>query len=478
MAPDPKDRPTDLARARFRSLVSRPHVLAIWEGGSTSRPVSEGESLTIGRADECDVVIDHPSVSRRHALLTVGSPSRVQDLGSANGTRIGDVVLRSSESAELERGQVITLGETMLAVHGAFDVRDRGPRSSSAPSSGRGLRDDVVINDEVTRRIHQTLALVARSSIPVLLLGETGVGKDVLSELLHKRSARAARPFVRVNCAAMPSALLESELFGHERGAFTGAAQAKAGLVEAADGGTMFLDEIGEMDPTMQSKLLHVLERGEVMRVGSLRPRPVDVRFVAATNRNIDRLVAEGAFRRDLYFRLKGVCLVVPPLASRPGEIAQLAALFLERACAKLDRGPLAIAPTVLECLLRYTWPGNVRELRNVMEHAAALCTGDIVELEHLPEECTLSGAPAAPPPSLVRESPGPELGLPRTANMRDEVLRATSSFEREQIVRALEECAGNQSAAARLLGISRRMLVARLDKYGIRRPIKDTEGG
>jgi DNA-binding NtrC family response regulator len=471
MASDDKDLPTDLARSRAE--LSRPHVLAIWEGGSTSRPVSDGESVTIGRAADCDVVIDHPSVSRRHALLTVGSPSRIEDLGSANGTRIGDVVLRPSESALVERGQAVSLGETLLVVHGALESSERASGRPPAPASGRGSADAaIVVNDDATRRIHEVIELVAKSSIPVLLLGETGVGKDVLAETIHRRSARSSRPFVRVNCAAVPSALLESELFGYDRGAFTGAGQPKTGLVESADGGTMFLDEIGEMDPTMQSKLLHVLERGEVMRVGSLRPRPVDVRFVAATNRDIDKLVAEGTFRKDLYFRLKGMSVVIPPLASRPREIAPLAALFLERACSKMNRPRLAIAPAALECLQRYGWPGNIRELRNAIDRAAVLCTGDTVEVDHLPLECTLRSAP--PPPPSAGDDPLEE--SPRSTPMLDEVRHAARSLERERIIEALERCAGNQSAAARALGISRRTLVARLAEYRIPRPIKDNE--
>jgi DNA-binding NtrC family response regulator len=460
------DLPTDLAQSREE--LSRPHVLAMWAGGSVSRPVSDGESLVIGRSGDCDLVIDHPSVSRRHAVLIVGSPSRIEDLGSANGTRIGDSVLQPSQPAIVERGQSVAMGAALLVVHGAVEHSER-KRNAAPVRSRKSEQDDaMVVNADATRRIQETIALVARSSIPVLLLGETGVGKDMLAETIHRRSPRASGPFVRVNCAALPGTLLESELFGYERGAFTGATTAKAGLVEAADGGTLFLDEIGEMEPTMQSKLLHVLERGEVMRVGSLRPRAVDVRFLAATNREIDKLVAQGAFRKDLYFRLNGTSIVVPPLAARPGEIAPLAALFLERACHRLNRPALTITPAALECMQRYSWPGNVRELRNAMERAAALCTGSAVELVHLPHECTVP--PEMPSPERPTEAPL------ASGDMRDEVRRAARSLERERIVEALARCSGNQSAAAKLLGISRRTLVARLAEYKIPRPIKDNE--
>jgi two-component system response regulator AtoC len=282
MALNNKDAATDVARSRAE--LSRPHLLAMWDGGSISRPVSDGDSITIGRAADCDLVIDHPSVSRRHALLTIGHPVRIEDFGSPNGTRIGDLVLRTAEFAVLERGQAAAIGEVLLVVHGISEHRDRTRTLPSPPlvPSASPAQDPrggaTVVNDPATRRIHEIVELVAKSSLPVFLLGETGVGKDVVAETIHRRSQRASRPFVRVNCAALPSALLESELFGYERGAFTGAVQARVGLVESADGGTLFLDEIGEMELAMQAKLLHVLERGEVMRIGSLRPRPVDVR--------------------------------------------------------------------------------------------------------------------------------------------------------------------------------------------------------
>jgi two-component system response regulator AtoC len=354
----------------------------------------------------------------------------------------------------------------------SLESSKRASGCSPASPSGRGAADaDIVVNDDATRRIQEVIERVAKSSIPVLLLGETGVGKDVLAETIHRRSARSSKPFVRVHCAAVSTALLESELFGYDRRAFTRAGHPKTGLVESADGGTMFLDEIGEMDPTTLSKLLHVLEQGEVMRVGSLHPRRVDVRFVAATNRDIDKLVAEGKFRKDLYFRLKGMSIVIPPLASRPREIAPLASLFLERACSKMNRPRLAIAPAALDCLQRYGWPGNVRELRNAIERAAVLCTGDSVEVEHLPVECVLR---SLPPPAAGDEPL--EEPSPRSTTTRDELRHAARSLERERILQALARCAGNQSAAARVLGISRRTLVARLAEYRIPRPIKDKE--
>ena len=464
MAHDEYELPTDLTYSS-RVPSSHPHLLALWNGGSVSRPLTKGESITIGRGRDCDLVIDHPSVSRRHAILLCGPPLNVEDLGSANGTHVGGVPLPSLGRAPLAPGQAVAIGAAVVMVVGTLEAP-----ASEPPSALRRRHDgdeDVVVNDEAMREIHRLVELVAKSSVSIVLLGQTGVGKDVLAEAIHRRSPRAARPFVRVNCAAMPAALLESELFGFERGAFTGAGQAKPGLVEVADGGTLFLDEIGEMPPAMQSKLLHVLERNEVMRVGSLRPRAIDVRFVAATNRALDKMVESGSFRADLYYRLHGMSITIPRLAARRSEIAPLARLFVQRACVKQGRPALLLAPAAIERLERYDWPGNVRELRNAMDRATALCgEGETIEVAHLPVECGRgiaperaedASAPSAPPPSAV----------PNHAP------RATRALDRQQIVEALARCGGNQSSAATLLGVSRRTLVTRLGEYDIPRPLK-----
>jgi len=302
---------------------------------------------------------------------------------------------------------------------------------------------------------------VARSSMSVILLGETGVGKEVLATRVHERSLRAGVSFVKVNCAALVESLLEAELFGHERGAFTGAVHAKEGLLEHADGGTLFLDELGEMPLTTQAKLLRVLESGEVVRVGGVRPRRIDVRFVAATNRDLRELVAAGRFREDLFFRLDGVSIHVPPLRARKDEIVSLARSFAAQASEAGER-TIELSAAAEAVLLEHAWPGNIRELRNVIKRSVLLCPGDVLEAEDLHLE-----ALGATPPEGVRAVGSVSTAIlpPPPYDPRD--------GERRRIADALARCVGNQTRAARLLGISRRTLVNRLDELGFERPRK-----
>ncbi len=351
-------------------------------------------------------------------------------------------------------------------------------------------------------RLHLVAARFAAGTIPVLVLGETGVGKDVLATMIHKLSPRAGRPFVCLNCAALPESLLESELFGFERGAFTGAVLAKEGLLESASGGTVFLDEIGEMPLAVQAKLLRVVDQAQVMRLGATRPRPIDVRFVAATNRDLAHEVERGRFREDLFFRLVAASIVIPPLRERVAEIAPLAATFVAQACRDLGR---ASAPMIrrdaMEMLEAHSWPGNIRELRNAMERAVLLAgDGDIgveqLEVEQMGRKLGASGADrrSSPPPrasmgpggdresrsssralqprgdvrldtSPPRRLSGPPLHVPAevtTALARDP--------EAARLLAALDTCDWNQTKAATLLGISRRTLVTRLTAYGLTR--------
>jgi DNA-binding NtrC family response regulator len=275
---------------------------------------------------------------------------------------------------------------------------------------------------------------------------------------------------VSINCAAIPEALLESELFGHERGAFTGAVRDKVGLLEAAAGGTLFLDEIGEMPLPAQAKLLRAIELREVVRVGGVRPRPVDVRFISATNRDLEGLIAQRLFRRDLFFRLNGISVSIPPLRERGAELEALARQFLAEFGASLGRGPLALSREALAHLKSHSWPGNVRELRNVIERAVLLSDGREIRPEHLSLVALAAGPVelAASDVELVDEGPGSEEPAPPSG--LPEELQAT---ERKRILEALEQCAGNQTRAASMLGISRRALIHRLETYGVPRPRK-----
>jgi DNA-binding NtrC family response regulator len=304
------------------------------------------------------------------------------------------------------------------------------------------------------RKLYELVDKVAQSDMSVLVLGETGSGKEVVARAIHQRSARAGKPYVAFNCAALSENLLESELFGHEKGAFTGADSQRTGLLESAQGGTVFLDELGELPLSTQVKLLRVLEEKVVRKVGGTKTRPIDVRFVAATNRDLEREVKEGRFRQDLFYRVAAVSLEVPALRERHEELELFAKSFIARAGGK----GLSLSGAALQQLKAYRWPGNVRELKNVIERAVLLCDGKVIEPSALPLE--KMGA------VLLDATPAPLPELPPLPSGGD-------AAERARIVEALAACAGNQTAAARRLGISRRTLLYRLDEYGLPRPVK-----
>ena len=377
------------------------------------------------------------------------------------------------------------------------------PADDDAPRPSQGAME----------RLKRLIDRVASSDISVVLHGETGVGKEVLAREIHRLSERAKNPFVGLNCASLSETLLESELFGHERGAFTGAVTTKPGLFEVAEKGTVFLDEIGEMPPSIQAKLLRVLEERTVLRVGGLSPRTIDVRFLAASHRDLEADVAAGRFRQDLFFRLNGITLEIPPLRERVDEIEELATRFVADAAKRMRREP---APTLsrpaLAMLLSYSWPGNIRELKNVVERAVLLASGPSITTEHLPVEkmkhppVRASTDPRQHPlhPSVFESAPSGDttqpLGTVRRAtkppvDVDDATLpwdapgilpgsnpsqpptlkldEAVADAERQRIVEALRRAGGNQTKAAELLGISRRTLINRLDAYKIARPRK-----
>jgi len=311
---------------------------------------------------------------------------------------------------------------------------------------------DIVVTDPQMQSLHRMIEQIAGSNIGVLILGETGVGKEVFARAVHVASPRAAGPFVEINCAALTETLLESELFGHEKGAFTNAVAAKPGLIEMAHGGTLLLDEIGEMPLATQAKLLRVIEESTLRRVGGVKERTIDVRFVAATNADLEALIATGAFRRDLFYRLNAVTIVIPPLRERTSEIGPLARAFIARARSRMPGPPPQLTEEALELLCGYSWPGNVRELRNVVERAVLLSDGGSIRPEHLPVEKMRAIVMTR---TISR--------MPRDANE-----------EHQRIEQALAQANGNQTQAARLLGISRRTLVNRLNEFAdIHRPRK-----
>ncbi|MBX3270231.1 MAG: sigma 54-interacting transcriptional regulator [Sandaracinaceae bacterium] len=459
-----KRAPLDLDDETERLAPAAEHadhwLVVIDDGRSVAHRLPQGRPLIIGRGEDADVTIDHPSISRRHAQILVGPPVCIQDLGSANGVRISRQPLPQHVLTPFEPGQAIELGGVLAVVHRPSmlhpDAVTAPPRSAEPERPSTLPGGPMLIRDPAMREVVELVSRVAPSELSVLLTGETGVGKEGIAELVHTGSRRAAGPFVRVNCAALAESIAESELFGHERGAFTGAQSARAGIFEVADGGTVMLDEVGELSPAMQAKLLRVLEAREVTRVGASTPRRVDVRFVSATHRDLRREIREGRFREDLFFRLNGIQIEVPPLRERPRDIAPLAARFARGAIA--GGAPPQLSERTIAALERYPWPGNARELRNAMERAAVLAGGGPIEPGHLPPEVRGAAPASAPSPP----------GDPDT--VRDEL----EAIERQRIVEALERTGGNQTKAAALIGMPRRTFVKRLDAYGLSRPRKD----
>ena len=304
---------------------------------------------------------------------------------------------------------------------------------------------------------------VAPSKTTVLIEGESGTGKELVAQAIHSLSGRPENKFVAVNCAALSPQLLESELFGHEKGSFTGAAQRRIGRFEQADGGTIFLDEIGEIDASTQVKLLRVLSERTIERVGSNTPIPVNVRVIAATNKSLKQLVQEGKFREDLYFRLNVVHIQMPPLRDRREDVALLAAAFLKEFARENNKELKPLSPEALHAVRNYLWPGNVRELRTAMEHGVVMCNSDRIELQHLPPQ--LQAASSPPVAGKTSGDPPPDNGNNTQNGLVPHGVLNLSLLERNAIRQALAQSNGNRTAAALLLGISRRTLQRKLQE-------------
>ncbi len=576
-----------------------PHVLVMSPDAFSSVPLPSAGVLNVGRSSKCAIRIEDPLASREHARLHVtagdgGLSFGIEDLQSANGTRVRNAVIAPGELTPFVPGDAIAIGSTVLMVqqnrpavgprrlwsHAYFESRltDECVRAGASgrsfamarvrltgsapwtrvlpilvrtiplphlfaaygpvdyeilfletepnevarlvellaselqaagmearhgvawyPRDGRTTdallaRGNALLRPPATdsknafagepsrssgagmERLRALAKKAALSNISVLILGETGVGKDVLAREIHRLSPRSG-PFVALNCAGLAETLIETELFGHERGAFTGAARAKVGLLEAGNGGTIFLDEIGEMPMTLQPRLLRAIEAREVLPVGAVKPRPIDVRFLAATNRDLDAEIVKGTFRRDLYFRLNTLTLPIPPLRERTDEIAALVETFIEDACRESGRAPPTITDEAMDYIHHYNWPGNIRELKNVIERALVLCDGDEITAQFLPLDKMGGGSartqgsddsgagqlravyaePVADPTAATL----PVLGDP------------AKEAERQRILDALARHAGNQTRAAAELGMPRRTFITKLDAYGIARPQK-----
>jgi transcriptional regulator with GAF, ATPase, and Fis domain len=417
-----------------------------------------------------------PATERERLLVASGMRSWIRVPVWLSGEVTGSLSFFSREPSRYGRDDIelarrladrvaLMLSHQQLAEEAriAAETRERAERLEATVETltreleARG-RGRIVGVSQSWKEVLLQVGRVAPSETTVLLTGESGTGKEIVASLIRQGSPRSRKPFVAVNCAALPEQLLESELFGHEKGAFTGAIATKAGRLEQAAGGTLFLDEVAEMSPLVQAKFLRVLQEREFQRVGGTRPLRADVRVLAATNRNLAAALARGQFREDLYYRLNVFEIAIPPLRERPEDILPLAQSFLEELGESMGRPAAGISRDAREWLLAYPWPGNVRELRNAIERAILLCDGGLITREHLPAAV---GRPEEARAGNGHGSFDPEAPLPPGGVDLEEV-------ERSYVERALEQTRGNKSKAARLLGLTRAQLYSRIEKYGL----------
>jgi two-component system, NtrC family, response regulator HydG len=442
------------------SLTRLGHEVLAVKGGAEALAAYRKKPADVVVTDLRMVPVDGIEVVRR---LRAEDPDATLLVVSAHGTiatavdamREGAIdFLEKPFSPEVLRARVEKAIEIARERRGARKVRAR----AEALEEDRIREHDphgLVGRSEPMRRVLDQVRRVAPTDATVLVLGESGTGKELVARAVHAASGRGEKPFVSVSCAAIPEGLLESELFGHEKGAFTGAVRRKLGRFELAHEGTLFLDEVGEIPPAIQVKLLRVLQERSFERVGGEETVSADVRLVSATNRDLARMVAEGRFREDLYYRLNVVPVRLPPLRERPGDVEELASHFLARVAPRIGRKVTGFAPEALALLRRHAWPGNVRELENVVEQALVFAEGDLVRPEDLPE-------------GIRRAAPSPALPVPSGDRSLTDILE---DLEEQLILAAYERAKGVKAETARLLGIKPSALYYKLEKYGIVKP-------
>ncbi|MCB9597169.1 MAG: sigma 54-interacting transcriptional regulator [Sandaracinaceae bacterium] len=450
---------------RPTTITLRRCQLALIRGEELKEYVFERDVVTLGAMEDNDLVVDDETVSRNHCrIVREGDQYLLIDNGSTNGTFINRVRIRE---AFLHANCTITLGKTDIKFQAVDEKLHIVP-------SDRERYGDIIGRDRSMREIYAILEKIAPTDTTVVIEGETGTGKEVVARTIHQQSRRRDGPFMVFDCGAVPENLIESELFGHEKGSFTGAIGTRQGIFEMAHGGTVFLDELGELQLDLQPKLLRVLEQREVKRVGGGKPIKVDVRIVAATNRDLEAEVRAGRFREDLFYRLTVVRLLLPPLRDRRDDVLLLARHFLTQGRFNRDRlGGKKVtdfADDVIERLNAYEWPGNVRELHNVVERAVSFAENEVVVLEDLPDHIAYtrrgdSGSLSEKTnPNISLPDGGPELAGP----FKDVKEAWIASFEEDYIAKLLEKNGGNISHAAKEADIDRKYFRKLMKKYGI----------
>ncbi len=428
---------------------------------------------TLGRSAVCDLPLNDRAVSGTHCEIEAVEGGWVlRDLGSTNGCFLGEVRLRE---AVLPLGARVRVGATTLQI-------EPGRGSVEIPLSQGDRFHDLVGRSVAMRQVFAQLEKIAPLDVTVLVAGETGTGKELVARALHRGSKRASGPLIVQDCSALPRDLVESVLFGHEKGAFTGATERRAGSFEQAHGGTLFLDEVGELPLDLQPKLLRVLEQREVRRVGGSTTQAVDVRVIAATHRDLRAMVAAGTFREDLYYRLGVMTVELPPLRARRDDVPLLAQSLLDGFCKRYpEMGPRSFAPAVLDRLASNPWPGNVRELRNVVERAASLCDGPEITVDDLMPAGVIR-PPVAPVATMAARSTDAviagaasglgEQGVPdelAALPFKDAKARVLEAFEPSYLRALLEKHRGNITRSANAAGLTRYHLRELCKRYGLR---------
>jgi two-component system nitrogen regulation response regulator GlnG len=446
------------------------------DGVTVATAATAAEGLTCLRQHRPDVVVLDLQLPDRSGLelfqeIRATDPRRPVVFITAHGTT--ETAIEAMKGGAFDYlVKPVDLERLSQVLQRAFEAARLMDVPAQLPTEEQG--DRIIGRSQVMQEMCKTIGRIAPQDVNVLILGESGTGKELVARALyqHSRTERARRPFLAINCAAIPETLLESELFGHEQGAFTGANRRRIGKFEQCNGGTLFLDEIGDMPPVLQAKILRVLQEQRFERLGSNETVQTQVRVLAATNHDLQRMVQEGRFRKDLYYRLNVVTIQVPPLRERPDDVAELAHYFLFRFDRELTLDFRGFAPETLELLEKYTWPGNVRELQSVIKQAMLQGSGHLVLPEFLPEVLHATAGPAAPPPNNVTDVGALDLaGLIASCLEHGETgvhERVIAAVERVLFSRVLSHTHGNQSQASDLLGLNRQTLRHKLRTLGL----------
>jgi len=412
------------------------------------------DTIRIGTAQNNDIVIEDETVSRHHAEITKDKFGYlIRDLGSTNGTYVGNVQIKE---VYISAQSSLRVGKTKIRFHAQDEKLDIYPSAQSKFGSILGQSIEM-------RKIFGILEKVAPTNVSVVIGGETGTGKELVAKAMHEHSKRNKHNIVIFDCGAVAENLIESELFGHEKGAFTGATNARQGAFEIADQGTIFLDEIGELSLDLQPKLLRVLETGEIKRVGADRPKKVNVRVVCATHRNLKDMVTKGLFREDLYFRLSVVHVYLPPLRKRKEDVSMLVDHFFQLAKRTMDGSSKVqgVSTDVLDTLNNHHWPGNIRELKNVIDRAYSFCDDNLIDVVHLPDYLQGPGRVTEEEAALALD---PDISVP----FKEAKEKWVENFEREYLIKLLRKNDLNISQAAKDAGIDRKSVQRLLKKYDL----------